>query len=101
MNGRLTTAIQIDSEVPVTFDASMEIPVTPPSMKLLDRRNPWSPIVADRMPSRTRNELSSSRRNRFTPPSYDARDTQPSFCAASRHCHCNFEIQPRYPFVSG
>ena len=46
MNGRLTTGSQIDSGMRVTFDSSIEMPVTPPSMKLLDRRNPWRPMLA-------------------------------------------------------
>src|SRR6185503_12883012 len=37
-------------------------PVTPPSMKLLDKRNPFNPIAADRMPRTTNSALSASRR---------------------------------------
>jgi hypothetical protein len=29
---------------------SMEMPVTPPSMKRLDNRNPFNPRLAERMP---------------------------------------------------
>jgi hypothetical protein len=30
----------------------MEIPVTPPSINLLDNKKPFSPIAADRMPNK-------------------------------------------------
>ena len=60
MNGRLKTGSQTDSEMPVTFDTSIETPVTPPSMKLLDSRKPCSPMLADRMPSAISTMLSSS-----------------------------------------
>ena len=36
MNGTLTTGSQIESGRPVVFASSIEMPVTPPSMKLLD-----------------------------------------------------------------
>ena len=61
MNGRLTSGSQIESDMPVTFDSSIEIPVTPPSMKLLERRNPCRPMLADRMPSTMRTTLTVSR----------------------------------------
>ena len=64
-------AIQIDRGVPVTFDTSMDTPVTPPSMKLLESRNPWIPIPADRIPSRIRTVCRSACEKRFTAPSYD------------------------------
>ena len=51
MNGRLTSGSQTDSGRPVVFASSIETPVTPPSMKLLDSRNPFRPMPADRMPS--------------------------------------------------
>src|SRR4051812_26836827 len=77
MNGRLATAIQMEREVPVTLDASIEMPVTPPSMKLLESRKPCRPIPADRMPSTTRNALRNSRRTRFTLSSYATRLCRP------------------------
>src|SRR4029453_3244382 len=60
MNGRLKTGSQTDSVVLVTLETSMETPVTPPSMKLLESRNPCRPIFADRTPSAIRTMLSSS-----------------------------------------
>src|SRR5687768_11071531 len=60
MNGRLKTGSQTDSAVPVTFDTSIETPVTPPSMKLLDSRKPCRPRLAERMPSRISRLFSSS-----------------------------------------
>src|SRR5258706_13599034 len=51
MKGRLITGRSSDSDMPVVFATSIEIPVTPPSMKLLDRRKPFSPIAAERTPS--------------------------------------------------
>ena len=52
---------QSDSGTGVTLASSMDTPVTPPSMKWLDRRNPFSPMPADRMPATTSAARPSSR----------------------------------------
>src|SRR6188474_1326822 len=61
MNGALTTGSQIASDHGVNFASSIDTPVTPPSMKLLDSRNPFSPIAAEKMPRRISRILSPSR----------------------------------------
>ncbi len=66
MNGRFTRGRSSARGSPVVFDSNMDTPVTPPSMKLLDSRNPFSPMPADRMPNDRSTQLSSSRRNCFT-----------------------------------
>ena len=50
-NGRFTSGSNSARGSPVVFESSMDTPVTPPSMKLLDSRNPFSPIPADRIPN--------------------------------------------------
>src|SRR4051812_14524473 len=61
MNGKLMTRISAGRGMPSTLARSMETPVTPPSMKRLDSRNPWSPIPAERMPNVIRAALRNSR----------------------------------------
>src|SRR5213594_2052523 len=51
MNGRFTSGDNTERDTPVVLASSMQMPVTPPSMKLLDSRNPFSPMPADRIPS--------------------------------------------------
>jgi hypothetical protein len=51
MNGRLMSGSHTESGMLVTLASSMEMPVTPPSMRLLDNRKPCSPMVAHRIPS--------------------------------------------------
>jgi hypothetical protein len=60
-NGALTIGSQTDNGAPVVFASSIDTPVTPPSMKLLDSRNPSSPIAADRMPRTMSSAFSASR----------------------------------------
>src|SRR4249920_2528120 len=50
----------IDSGTPVVFASSIEMPVTPPSMKPLDTRKPFSPIPADITPTAISAALSDS-----------------------------------------
>ena len=54
-NGRLIAGSRTASGTPVALDSSIETPVTPPSMKLLERRKPLIPIAAERMPSAMNN----------------------------------------------
>jgi hypothetical protein len=51
---------------PSTFDNNIEIPVTPPSMKRLERRNPFKPSPADKIARTISNVWSTSLRNFFT-----------------------------------
>src|SRR5438093_13291261 len=55
----------IDSGTPVVFASSIEMPVTPPSMKPLDSRKPFSPIAADMTPTAISAALSDSRTSRL------------------------------------
>src|SRR5437667_1508364 len=64
MKGRLTRGSQIASGSRVTLASSIEMPVTPPSMKLLDSRKPFSPMPAERMPSTIRPAFNISRSTR-------------------------------------
>src|SRR6202011_360422 len=66
MNGAFTSGSHSESGAVVIFASSMETPVTPPSMKLLDSRNPFNPMLAARMPRPISSALSSSRRNEVT-----------------------------------
>src|SRR6476620_4904497 len=50
-----------DNGMPVVFASSIEMPVTPPSMKPLDSRKPFSPIAADMTPTAISAALSDSR----------------------------------------
>src|SRR5437899_12670278 len=50
-----------DNGTPVIFARSIEMPVTPPSMKPLDSRKPFSPIPADMTPTAISAALSDSR----------------------------------------
>src|SRR5688572_2834793 len=69
MNGTLTSGSQTANGAPVIFASSIETPVTPPSMKLLESRKPFSPMPADRIPAAISTVLSASRRSCFiTPP---------------------------------
>src|SRR4051794_13451925 len=52
----------MDNGKPRTSERSIETPVTPPSIKLLDSRNPLSPSPADRMPSTISNVFFAARR---------------------------------------
>ena len=61
MNGRFTSGSQIASGSGVTIDRSIEMPVTPPSMKWLVRRKPFNPIPAENTPAVMRKMLSASR----------------------------------------
>src|SRR5262245_32694501 len=88
MNGRLTTAIQIETDVRVTADVSIEIPVTPPSMKCSGSRNPLMPIAADRIPRTSRNALRHSRETRLTASSYDGRSRLRCLPVDSRAQRC-------------
>src|SRR5580765_1179131 len=49
-----------ESGTPVVFASSIEMPVTPPSMKPLDSRKPFSPIPADMTPTAISAALSDS-----------------------------------------
>jgi hypothetical protein len=49
---------------PVTCEASIDTPVTPPSMKWLDNRKPLMPIAAEKIPAAIRMLFRSSRRKR-------------------------------------
>jgi hypothetical protein len=64
-DGRLRTRMSQESGRLSTSVRSIETPVTPPSMKRLDRRKPWRPIPAARMPERMYTALTSSLRWRF------------------------------------
>ena len=70
---RLTTAAAPTATGRSSSPAACEMPVTPPSMKLLDSRNPLSPIAADRIPSAISAALPSSGSQRFMGASGDAR----------------------------
>src|SRR5438876_1221183 len=65
MNGRLTKGSNTERDTPVVFASSMEIPVTPPSMKLLDNKNPFKPMLAERIPSPMSRAFTNSGNNRF------------------------------------
>ena len=65
MNGALMSGSQTDSGIAVVLDKSMETPVTPPSMKLLESRNPFRPIAAERMPAAMKSALTASRRRGY------------------------------------
>ena len=60
MNGRLKIGSQIERATPVSFETSIDTPVTPPSMKLLERRKPCSPIPAETIPSTMSRTLKTS-----------------------------------------
>jgi hypothetical protein len=62
MNGRLTIGSQTASGTPVVFASSIDTPVMPPSMKLLDNRNPLSPMAAEQIPRAMSATLCASRR---------------------------------------
>src|SRR4249920_3257896 len=59
---RPTIASHTDSGHRVTFASSIDTPVTPPSMKLLESRKPLRPKAAARIPSAISNAFWSSRR---------------------------------------
>ena len=59
MNGTLTSGSHTDSGSGVTFASSIETPVTPPSMKLLESRKPLRPKAAARIPSAISNAFRS------------------------------------------
>src|SRR5215475_6947313 len=61
MNGRLIAGRTNDSGTPVTVCSSIDTPVTPPSMKWLDTRNPLMPKPADSTPAVISPALTSSR----------------------------------------
>src|SRR3954451_19917176 len=63
MNGTLTSGSHNASGRVVTLASSNETPVTPASMKLLERRNPFKPNAAAPMPAAISSRFSSSRRN--------------------------------------
>src|SRR6478672_661569 len=65
MNGKLIAGKRMESETPVTLPTSIDTPVTPPSMKLLESRNPLRPMPADTIPRPIKPALSSSRARRF------------------------------------
>ena len=54
------TGSRTESGTPVIFASSIEMPVTPPSMKPLDSRKPFSPIPADMTPTAISAALSDS-----------------------------------------
>src|SRR2546422_1185637 len=64
MNGRFTSGNSTARDTPVVLASSMQMPVTPPSMKLLDSRNPFSPMPADRIPSAMSAAFNNSGSNR-------------------------------------
>src|SRR3989442_14178404 len=65
MNGRLTRGSNTERDKPVVFASSMEIPVTPPSMKLLDNKNPFKPMLAEKIPSPMSRAFTHSGNKRF------------------------------------
>src|ERR1043165_9080068 len=65
MKGRLMSGMKRASGRPVTSERSIEMPVTPPSMKRLESRKPLSPNAAESMPSATSATLTASRVRRF------------------------------------
>ena len=52
--------MSMDIGKPVIPASNMEIPVTPPSINLLDNRKPFKPIAADNMPNNTNTRFLSS-----------------------------------------
>ena len=50
--GTLMAKIRNDKGKPVMSATNIEIPVTPPSMKWLESRKPFTPIPADKIPTR-------------------------------------------------
>lgn len=56
----LMIKISTDIGAPVMLASNMDIPVTPPSMNLLDNRNPFKPMPADNMPNNTNTRFFSS-----------------------------------------
>ena len=46
----LIAKIKMDNGIPVISAVSMDIPVTPPSINLLESKKPFKPIAADRIP---------------------------------------------------
>src|SRR5688572_3087708 len=65
MNGRLTTGSHAASGTTVVLLSSIDTPVTPPSMKLLDSRKPFSPIAAATVPTTMNAAFRSSCSSRF------------------------------------
>ena len=51
MNGRLITTRSAGSGSKVASDTSIETPVTPPSMKWLESRNPFRPMHSEKTPA--------------------------------------------------
>lgn len=49
-NGKLMATISIDNDIPVFSAVIKEMPVTPPSIKLLGSKNPLSPKPAEVIP---------------------------------------------------
>ncbi len=47
----LIKKIRIEIEMPVISASNMDMPVTPPSIKWLDSKNPFKPKPADSMPN--------------------------------------------------
>src|SRR5436190_23074996 len=65
MNGRLTTGSHAASGTWVVLLNSIDTPVTPPSMKLLESRKPFSPIPAAAMPATMNKRFRTSRSTLF------------------------------------
>src|SRR5262252_10303115 len=62
MNGAFTSGSHSASGAAVILVSSIDTPVTPPSMKLLESRNPFSPIAAQKIPATISIVFSTSRR---------------------------------------
>src|ERR1041385_5551587 len=67
--GRFITKIKTDSDTLKTSEISIEIPVTPPSINRLERRNPFKPNAAEKIPVMIRPKLNKPRTKRFIEPS--------------------------------
>ena len=59
IKGRLMTTINIGKGIPKRLETSIETPVTPPSMKWVERRKPSKPKVASSIPTRSERNFSS------------------------------------------
>ena len=48
----------MDKGIPVVFASSIDMPVTPPSINLVESRKPFMPMAADNTPATTNIKLS-------------------------------------------
>lgn len=78
MKGRLNTRISADNGKRSTVASSMEMPVTPPSMKWLDSKNPFRPKAAEATPAKMKAAFLSSELGALTVAAVPVRGSGPT-----------------------